>query len=158
MLDVKLGADDETISNTDDDDDNGDIDDDDDYDSSDVLESFNSAELKYVQHIITLMESNRDALTWNRKTGEIVFLQQLVQDSNVIELLKDTLTASLHPVGKMEFYRGLVMLKVKLSCIKHPKNKGLLTTFKGNWETINKKSSGKKFKSVKHRNVWISWV
>ena len=53
--DVKLGAD-ETISNTDNGDDN---DDDDDYDAFDVLESFNSAELKYVQHIITLMENNR---------------------------------------------------------------------------------------------------
>ena len=44
----------------------------------DVLESFNSTELKYVQPIITLMENNTDVLTWNRKTGEIVFLQQLV--------------------------------------------------------------------------------
>ena len=94
----------------------------DDYDISDVLESFNSTELKYVQPIITLMENNTDVLTWSRKTGKIVFLQQLVQDSNVIELLKDTLTANLHPVRKMEFYRGLDMLKLKLSCIKHPKN------------------------------------
>ena len=68
-----MGADDETISNTDDEDDN---DDDEDYDAFNVLESFNSAEIKYVQHIITLMENNRDILTWNRKTGEIVFLQQ----------------------------------------------------------------------------------
>ena len=133
-------------------------DDNDDYDAPDILESFNSTELKYVQPIITLMENNTDVLTWNRKTGEIVFLQQLVQDSNVIELLKDTLTANLHPVGKMEFYRGLDMLKVKLSCIKHPKNKGLLTILKGDRKIINKKSSGKKLKSVKHRNAWISWV
>ena len=54
ILDVKLGADDETISNTDDEDDNDD--DDEDYDAFNVLESFNSAEIKYVQHIITLME------------------------------------------------------------------------------------------------------
>ena len=87
-------------------------DDNDDYDVSDVLESFNSTELKYVQPIITLMENNTDVLTWSRKTGEIVFLEQLVRDSNVIELLKDTLTANLHPLGKMEFYRGLDMLKV----------------------------------------------
>ena len=53
-------------------------DDNDDYDAPDVLESFNSTELKYVQPIITLMENNMDVLTWNRKTGEIVFLQQLV--------------------------------------------------------------------------------
>ena len=63
-------------------------DDNDDYDASDVLESFNSTELKYVQPIITLMENNADVMTWNRKTGEIVFLQQLVQDSNIIELFK----------------------------------------------------------------------
>ena len=60
------------------------------------------------------MENNTDVSTWNRKTGEIVFLQQLVQDSNIIELLKDTLTANLHPVGKMEFYRGLDHVKSKI--------------------------------------------
>ena len=76
-----MGADDDTISNTD-------GDDDDDYDASDVLESFNSTEIKYVQPIIALMENNTDALIWNRKTGEIVFLQQLHQDSNIIELLR----------------------------------------------------------------------
>ena len=81
-------------------------------------------------------------------------IQQLVQDSNVIELLKDTLTANLHPVGKMEFYRGLIMLKVKLSCIKQPKNKGLLPILKGDWKIVNKKSKN----IVKHRNAWISWV
>ena len=47
-----MGADDETISNTDDEDDNDD--DDEDYDVFNVLESFNSAELKYVQHIINI--------------------------------------------------------------------------------------------------------
>ena len=68
--DDKLGLDDETISNNDDDND--------DYDTSDVLESFSSTKLKYVQPIITLMENNTDVLTWNRKTGEIVFLKKLV--------------------------------------------------------------------------------
>ena len=132
--DDKLGADDETISNTDDDNDY--------YDTSDVLESFNSTEIKYVQPITTLMENDTDVLTRNRKTGEIVVLQQLVQDSNVIELLRDTLTANLHPVGKMEFYTRLNILR--LPCIKLPKNKGLLTIFKGDRKIVNKKSSGKK--------------
>ena len=57
--------------------------------------------------------------------------------------------ANLHPIGKMEFYRGLDMLKVKLSCIKHPKNKGLLTILKEDWKIVNKKS--KKLKSVNHK-------
>ena len=64
-------------------------------------------------------------------------------------MLKDTLTANLHPVGKMEFYRGLDMLKVKLSCIKHQKNKGLLTILKGNQKIVNKKSK----KSVNHEKM-----
>ena len=57
--DNQLGPDD---SNTDNDNN--------DYDISDVPESFNSTELKYVQPIITLMESNTDVLTWSRKLGK----------------------------------------------------------------------------------------
>ena len=114
---------------------------DDDYDTTDVLESFNSSEVKCVHLILSLMEQNVDILTWNKKTGEIVFHNQNVRDINIIELLKDTLTANLHPVGKMEFYRGLDLLKVKLTCIKHPKNKALLTIMKGE-KIVNKKNNG----------------
>ena len=96
---------------------------DDDYDTTDVLESFNSSKVKCVHPILSLMEQNVDILTWNKKTGKIVFHKQNIRDSNVIELLKDMFTANLHPVGKMEFYRGLDLLKVKLTCVKHPKIK-----------------------------------
>ena len=41
---------------------------DDDYDTTDVLESFNSSEVKCVQPILHLMEQNADVLTWNKKT------------------------------------------------------------------------------------------
>ena len=44
----------------------------------------------------------------------------------MIELFKDTLTDNLHPVGKMEFYRGLVDINVKNTYIKHAKNKALI--------------------------------
>ena len=89
---------------------------DDDYDTTDVLESFNSTEVKCVHPILSLMEQNADILTWSKKTGEIVFHKQNIRDSNIIELLKDMFTANLHPVGKMEFYRGLDLLKVNLNC------------------------------------------
>ena len=133
---------------------------DDDYDTTDVLESFNSSEVKCVHPILSLMEQNADILTWNKKTGEIVFHQQNIRDSNIIELLKDMFTANLHPVGKMEFYRGLDLLKVKLTCIKHPKNKGLLTIMKGEKKIVNKKNNGggKKMKPVKKTKNWILWV
>ena len=98
---------------------------DDDYDTTDVLESFNSSEVKCVQPIPCVMEQNADVLTWNKKTGEIGFFfhNRNIRDSNIIKLLKDMFTANLHPVGKMEFYRGLDLLKVKLTCVKHPKIK-----------------------------------
>ena len=69
------------------------------------------------------MGQNADVLTWSKKTGEIVFHNKNIIDSNIIELLKDIFTANLHPVGKMEFYRGLDLVKVKLACVKHPKKK-----------------------------------
>ena len=69
-------------------------------------------------------------------------------------------TANLHPVGKMEFYRELDLLKVKLTCIKYPKNKALLTIMKGEKKIVNKKNigGGKKMKPVKKNKNWISWV
>ena len=67
---------------------------DDDYDTTDVLESFNSSEVKCVHPILSLTEQNADILTWNKKTGEIVFHNQNVRDSNIIELLKDMFTAN----------------------------------------------------------------
>ena len=112
---------------------------DDDFDTTDVLESFNSSKVKCMHPILSLMEQNADILAWNKKTGEIVFHDKNIIGSNVIELLKDMFTANLHPVGEMECYRGLDLLKVKLTCVKHPKNKALLTIMKGEKKIVNKK-------------------
>ena len=92
-------------------------------------------------------------------TGEVAFHKQNIRDSNIIELLKDMLTANLHPVGKMKFCRGLDLLKVKLTCVKHPKNKALLKIMKGE-KIINKKNNGggRKMKPVKKNKNWILWV
>ena len=106
------------------------------------------------------MEQNADILTWNKKTGEIVFHNQNDRDSNIIQLLKDMFTANLYPVGRMEFYRGLDLLKVKLTCEKHPKNKALLTIMKGEKKIVNKKNNGggRKMKCVKKKKNWLSWM
>ena len=40
----------------------------DDYDTTDVLESFNSSKVKCVHPILNLMEQNADVLTWNKMT------------------------------------------------------------------------------------------
>ena len=121
-------------------------DDDDDYDVYDILQSFKPTELKYVHPILNLIEANDSVLTWNRKSGEIIFLHKPIHNSNIVELLKDTLTANLHPTGKMEFYRGLDMMNVKLSNIKHPKNKSLLHIMGGEKKLRSDKRNVKKVK------------
>ena len=68
-----------------------------DYATSDILQSFDSSELKYVQPIMDEMERHEDILTWDKQTGEILYQLEKISDSNIIELLKDTLTAHLHP-------------------------------------------------------------
>ena len=132
-----------------------------DYDVDDVQSSFSASELKYVQPILSAMQEHDKVLSWNKQTGEIELQGRLIADSNVIELLKDTLTASLHPAGKMEFYRGLDMLKIKLKCIKHSKNKALLTLMREDKIMPKKKTTTKPVKrlhsSNKAVNGWISW-
>ena len=68
--------------------------------------------------------------------------------------------ANLHPVGKMEFYRGLDLLKVKLTCVKHPENIALLIIMKGEKKIVNKKNNdgGRKMKLVKKKKNWILWM
>ena len=141
-------------------DDSGDTDGDDDYDVADILQSFTSSELPHVQPILKLMETNAKIMTWEHTTGEIVFQGKTVENSNVVELLKDTLNASMHPVGKMEFYRGLDLMNVKVSTIKHPKNKALLSVIKGDRPIKLKQSKTKvkRLKPVKNSSTsWLSW-
>ena len=136
----------------------------DDYTTSDILQSFNSSELKYVQPIMDEMERHGDILTWDKQTGEILFQLKKISDSNIIELLKDTLTASLHPTGKMEFYRGLDMMNIQTKYIKHSKNKALLNILRSKKKITETKNivTKTKIKRIKlntnNNSRWISWM
>ena len=136
----------------------------DDYATSDILQSFNSSELKYVQPIMDEMERHGNILKWDKHTGEILFQLKKISDSNIIELLKDTLTASLHPTGKMEFYRGLDMMNIQTKYIKHSKNKALLNILRGKKKIMETKNvvQKKKIKRMKlntnNNSRWISWM
>ena len=136
----------------------------DDYATSDILQSFNSSELKYVQPIMDEMERHGDILTWDKQTGEILFQLKKISDSNIIELLKDTLTASLHPTGKMEFYRGLDMMNIQTKYIKHSKNKALLNILRGKKKITETKNIVRKTKikriklNTNNNSRWISWM
>ena len=137
-----------------------------DYATSDILQSFDPSELKYVQPIMDEMERHEDILTWDKQTGEILYQLEKVPDSNIIELLKDTLTAHLHPIGKMEFYRGLDMMNVQTKYIKHSKNKAPLNILRGKIMETKNVVKKKKIKRIKSNNLntnnnkgeWISWM
>ena len=115
-----------------------------DYDSYDILQGFNATEHMFVQPLLSLMMADPKTLTWDKHTGEIVFKNRRVKDSNVTELLKNSITDNLYPAGKMEFYRGLVDLNVKSRYIKHPKNKVLVTAFMNNDKKLVCKKKVKK--------------
>ena len=154
--------DDQDDDDDDDDDDVDDVasgDDDNDYDVVDILQNFTSAELSYVQPILKRMEPFFSPMTWIRKTGEIVLQHKVVHNTNVVELLKDTLTGDLHPVGKMEFYRGLELLNVKLSHIKHQKSRALLGMMLGQKKVNVKapKNKVKRLKPVEKTSEWLRW-
>lgn len=102
-----------------------------DYDLTDIIGMFDRKEVKLIEPILQLMAKKDAKLTWDTKTGEIIFLNQPVTNSNIVELLKDTLVGNLHPLGKMEFLRGLDMLNVNLKFIKDPKMKRLLSVLSG---------------------------
>lgn len=158
------GVDDDDDTAADDDDD---TDGDNDYDVADILQSFTTSELPYIRPILKLMEDQPLVLDWDKQTGEIVFQGEDVTHSNIVELLKDTLTAKLHPTGKMEFYRGLDIMGVKLSTVKHPKNKALLAVIKGDRD-VKLKQSKRKVKRLRptksesipvesNKKVWLNW-
>ena len=114
--------------------------------TSDILQSFNSSELKYIQPIIDEMQRHGDILTWDKQTGEVIFKLENISGSNIIELLKDTLTATLHPTGKMEFCRGLDMINIQPKYLKHSKNKALLNILRGKKKRVENKKVVKKKK------------
>lgn len=146
-----------------------------DFGDNDVLDSFSEKELQYVEPIILLMKKEETVMTWNKNTGEIILLGNAVDGSNVIELLKDTLTGQLHPAGKMEFLRGLDLLKVNMKCLKNTKYKNLLRAIKGNsreqptikkkiveenksiLDNVTKKAHVMTFKGLKKYKGWLSW-
>ena len=80
----------------------------------------------YIKPILEKLERYEDILNWDKDTGEIIFENKLISGSNIVELLKDSLSGGLHPKGKMEFYLGLGMINLKAKYIKDRRNKYLL--------------------------------
>ena len=99
----------------------------DEYGIMEIKEMFDDpSDWTYIEPILEKLERYEDILNWDKDTGEIIFENKLISGSNIVELLKDSLSGGLHPKGKTEFYLGLGMINLKAKYIKDGKNKYLL--------------------------------
>lgn len=138
--------------------DSPDSDADNDYDVADIMQAFTSSELKYIKPLINLIKEQEDILTWDNMTGEIVLHGKPINNTNIVALLKDTLSGKIHPVGKMEFLRGLDILEVNLKLIKDRKSRELIKRAREHEKKISVKGpKPRRMKPVKDIRGWISW-
>ena len=96
------------------------------YDVEDVLKMFDESELVYIHPIVKKMEKNPTTLNWDKETGEIVYELNAISGSNILDLLEDSLTGNINPIGKKEFYSGMSLLNVDGKYIKNFENKHFL--------------------------------
>ena len=84
------------------------------YDYSDIIHSFDKLDLHYIRPIINgIMNRNKpEILTWRQDSGEIIFRNSTVKDSNITMLLTHTLIPIPNVTGVREFYTGLVNLEL----------------------------------------------
>ena len=99
----------------------------DEYGIMEIKEMFDDpSDWTYIEPILEKLERYEDILNWDKDTGEILFQNKLILGSNIVELLKDSLSRGLHPKGKTEFYLGPFMINLKAKYIKDGRNKYLL--------------------------------
>ena len=99
----------------------------DEYGIMEIKEMFDDlSDWTYVEPILEKLERYEDILNWDKDTGEILFQNKLILGSNIVELLKNSLSRGLHPKGKTDFYLGLGMINLKAKYIKDAQNKYLL--------------------------------
>ena len=97
-----------------------------------ILQQFNDDELEYVRPILTAIDgSDNNVLTWNKDNGEIVFHQESIPKTSIVNMLKDTMYSSGNVRGKMEFYQGLAELNVPAKNIRNSRSRCLLSVAKG---------------------------
>ena len=68
------------------------------------------------------MNQPQEIMTWDKKSGEIVYMQHHIWGSNIIKLLKSTCAGQMNALGIVQFCRGLIILNVPKKCIQKPRN------------------------------------
>ena len=96
----------------------------------DIISTFEVNELEFLSPILWIMNQPQEIMTWDKKSGEIVYMQHCIRGSNIIKLLKTTCAGQMNALGIVQFCRGLIILNVPKKCIQNPKMKQTLESLK----------------------------
>ena len=91
-----------------------------------IISAFEVNDLEFLSPILWIMNQPQEIMTWDKKSGEIVYMQKRIQGSNIIKLLKTTCAGQMNALGIVQFCRGLIILNIPKNCIQNPKMKQTL--------------------------------
>ena len=87
----------------------------------DIISAFEVNDLEFLSPILWIMNQPQEIMTWDKKIGEIVYMQKRIRGSNIIKLLKTTCAGQMNALGIVQFCRGLIIWKFLKNVFKTPK-------------------------------------
>ncbi len=128
------------------------------FDRDRIESQFETKEVKrYIGPILNAMERSPKILNYDAASGNLMFKAREIKGSNIIHLLRDTLTGDINPVGKMGFYQGLSRLGVDKKYIRSRKNKAFLEKISMNKKRKAKQQETKQKSELVKKGEWIPW-
>ena len=91
------------------------------WNEDDIISAFEVNDLEFLSPILWIMNQPQEIMTWDKKSGEIVYMQKHIQGSNIIKLLKTTCAGQMNALGIVQFCRGLIILSIPKNVFKTPK-------------------------------------
>ena len=86
----------------------------------DIISTFEVNDLEFLSPILWIMNQPQEIMTWDEKSGEIVYMQHRIRGSNIIKLLKTTCAGQMNALGIVQFCRRLIILNVPKNVFKTP--------------------------------------
>ena len=88
----------------------------------DIISAFEVNDLEFLSPILWIMNQPQEIMTWDKKSGEIVYMQKRIRGSNIIKLLKTTCAGQMNALGIVQSCRGLIILNVPKKIYSKPQN------------------------------------
>ena len=106
--------------------------------------------------LFNIFSQNPETIKWNSNGSIVIDGEKTIFGSDIIDLMQDTVTNKIRPLGKMAFFRAMAKLNVPSKLIAHAKNKEILAKLKKP-PSIAGKRGKKKRPSASSKIGWITW-